>query len=307
MTARRLHNVDLNLLPALEALLEEGSVSKAARRIGLSQPALSHALARLRLHYDDPILLRAGSTMALTPLAERLRDELRTVLDRVEGVVHPRTSFDPTTSDAHFRIRALITIPWLPKLNALLRGLAPKMTVQIVTPASSVSDDLVRQLASGELSVAFVSARLIPEGVVHAPLADDSFSVLSRRGTRLTLARYLRADHVLVSPFGGRVGIVDEVLSARGMSRRCVVIVPSFAQVGDLVAGSDLLATVPSSIARSLASVHGLRVLSAPLELPTNRAALVWHPRTAHDPASRWFRAQLVASLPAEMRPSQLP
>lgn len=307
---RTLAAVDLNLLPILEALLEDANVSRAARRVGLSQSALSHALARLRDLFDDPLLVRSGSGMTPTPLAVRLRAELGHSLDAVEQVVRRGAPFDPALCSTVFRIRAVATELWLTRLNATLRADAPEVTVQVVHPPDGETvGDLVRALGAGDIGFAFVSGNLtLPATVREVALTAEAYQVIARAdhpaaSRVLTVRRYLALQHVLVAPRGDRTGVVDIELAVRGATRRIAVVVPSFADAGALVASSDLIATLPASIARQLAATHPLRLRAVPIALPPNRIRLVWHDRLDRDPAATWFRCALLAALPATVRP----
>lgn len=296
-----LANVDLNTLPLLEALLEECHISRAAKRVGRSQSSLSHTLARLRDHFGDPLLVRAGRSMALTPLGIRLRDHLRSTLDDVEAILYPTTDFDPALARLHFRIRAIVTTTWLPRLMNTLSRVAPSVTVEIVHPRDG-GPDYVRALARGDLNLAFGQRSQDPGLHVEAlpreryatvvrvdhPLVDDA----------IDLDTFCTVGHVEISPFAIGGNVVDRALAAAARTRTITARVAVFDHAGPLIQSTDLLCTLPVTLARYCASVHGLRCVPVPVEIPPTKVFMIWHERGDAAPAETWFRRMVRESLP---------
>ncbi|MCA9664868.1 MAG: LysR family transcriptional regulator [Myxococcales bacterium] len=319
-----LHRIDLNLLVALDALIRQRSVTKAAQRTGVSQSAMSHTLRRLRDLVGDPLLVRAKGGMQLTPRAEALATPLRSGLLALERALAEPEAFDASRSTRTFRLCSpdaydLLTMP---ALLARLRRDAPAVSVAVLPTPSALEG----ALESGDLDVAVVpvqlSARALPksaaddrsaatepaEPVGESPPADlvqrtllrDSLCCYLRvahpalgHSGRLSLTRYCSLAHVLVSPRGEGPGVVDVALAERDRQRRVAVRVPSFATALDIAASSDLVLTAPRSLQR-LASARGLVCCAAPLALPRHAVTMLWHARFSEDPAHRWFRQQLL-------------
>jgi DNA-binding transcriptional LysR family regulator len=291
--------LDLNLLVALDALLTERSVSKAAKRVGITQPSMSHALARLREAFGDPLLVRSGHILLLTPRAEEIVAPLGELMAGVNRLVQGRTAFDPTTATRTFVIAMndYGTLVVLPSLMAVVARTAPHVDI-VVRP---LSNDVAAALEQGDADVAIDFFGDLPGGLLRQTLFRERYVCLVRKGHRvanapLTLERYAKLDHLVVAPRGGHTGLVDAVLAKHGLRRRVAVRVPSFVAAPWLVAESDLILTAPERMAVRAAKVLGLRVLSLPERGPELAAAQVWHDRYHRDPAHEWLRASVVAA-----------
>jgi len=288
--------IDLNLLLVLEALLAERSVTRAGAAIGLSQPATSNALARLRAVLDDPLLVRAKRGMRPTPRAAALAGPLKQALTTLRHALAEVAPFDPASAQAMITL-GLTDYGALVVLLPLLRALhvrAPGIDVRVRAPAAGGAFEA---LAAGELDLALVRAGPVPPRFHHQRLFDDTMCSILRtrhplgRG-QLTAAKFLRAEHVVVS-FGEGRAPVDEVLQRRGLTRRIALYVPHFAVVPHIVLATDLIATIPERLARNFAILGGMRVVRTPFELPRFEMSLVWHDHHHEDPAHRWLRGLL--------------
>lgn len=291
--------INLNLLPALEALLLEGSVSAAARRAHVSQSAMSHSLAKLRELFDDPLFVQTGRAMVPTPRARQLAATLPTALDALTRAVATPEQFDPRTSRRTFRVATVdyFELAVLPDVLAHLRTHAPgvSLSVERFSPAS------VTALAAGEIDLALVgsSAPIPLAGLRRAVLYEDPFSVLVRKdhprvGRRLDLETYLSLGHVLVSVEGREDGAVDRALAKLGRTRTVALRVPSFVSAPLAVLSSDHLCTIASAVARRSHELFGLRVLAPPLALAPAGVVALWSRRAEADEGAAWFRGLLV-------------
>ncbi len=294
-----LRRYDLNLLVTLEALLDEGSVTGAARRLSLSQSAVSAALERLRQVFSDPLLVRAGNRMEATPFARRLQGPIKTALASVTLALALPQKFDPARARQHVRwgLSDYAGLLMLPALYAVLAREAPGISLEVIPKPS---DETLSRLVAGEVDLA--TAVDPPEGrdLFNAALAEESFVCVMRTGHplvtgRLTVKRLLEFPHVLVTAHGASAGLVDRALAARGVRRRVPVSVPGFAAAFALLAQNDLVAILPERISRSQAARYGLALRPPPLALPGYTLCIVWHQRTAHDAAHRWLRERLLA------------
>ena len=293
----KLSSIDLNLLLALEALLHAGNVTAAGRRIGLSQPAMSHALGRLRELLGDPLLVREGRTMRRTALGERIAPQLRELLAEIESVLLGHRRFTPADSTRSFRIAtndycgALL----VPALVADLRRTAPGVKVEFFAYRGYAP---AHELALGELDLALGVFLHVDHRLASQELFRDGFACVVRRGNprvgkELTLERFLELDHALITAPDYGPGIVDVALQARGLQRRVVARVPHFLVAPALIAKSDLILTLPQRVARAAARTHGLRLLAPPLELAPFAVQVVWHASSQSDPASLWLRQRI--------------
>lgn len=298
--------IDLNLIVALDALLADRHVTRAATRLGLSQSAASHALGRLRDLLGDPLLVRGpGGTMVPTPLAERIRPQLRRVLDDLATTLRGET-FDPATARHTFRIGAsdYVELVMLPKLAERIRRLAPNIDLWIHSFVERGDSelaigalDLVIGPASGT-APAMASPRAA--GIYEKVLFDESFTCIVRAkhpiaGSKMTLARYCEIPHLLVAPRGTPGSLVDDALAKVGKSRRVGLAVPHFLVVPYVIASTDLVATLADRVASLFAQTLDLVMMSPPLPIPKFRMAASWHERSHHDAPHEWLRQQILA------------
>jgi DNA-binding transcriptional LysR family regulator len=298
---RNLAGIDLNLLVVLDALLAERHVTRAASRVGLTQSAASHALARLRALLGDPILVRgAGGQLVATERARALAPQLRRSLDDLAIALRGEPPFDPSTARRTFRIAAAdyAELILLPPLLERLAGGAPGVDLWVV----QMPDDPARALAAGEIDAAIGvwPERPWPAGTYQKRLFDDHFRCVVRAGhpaakQRMTLARFCELPQLLVAPRGTPGSFVDTALERLGRSRRIALAVPHFLVAPHLIAASDLVVTLATRVARVFAEPFGLVLLPPPVELPGFTHSLVWHERGHRDAGQRWLRDQLVA------------
>lgn len=299
---------DLNLLLALDALLQEGSVTQAGRRLGLSTPAASHALGRIRAQLGDPILVRAGRRMVLTPRGEALRPLVRSVVEDARRALAPAAPFSPSTLERSFTVYTTdhVLLVLGAAVDRLLRAEAPGVALRFLP--SMAEDWIPLRDGAADLSVCVLGH--FPEEFRTRKLFTDRFVCAVREGhpgvgRRLTLERYLALDHLVVAPLGRR-SHVDEVLEARGLSRRIRRVVPYFLAGLHMAAASDDVLTVSDRAAAALAPALGLRLVEPPLPLRSYGLHLLWHPRLEEEPAHRWLREVFVRAA-AEAAPEGPP
>lgn len=291
-----IRKLDLNLLKALDALLTERSVTRAAERLALTQPAVSGMLTRLREQFDDPLFVRARHGIIPTARAEALAVPVREVLHSIEQMLQPQ-QFEPATAHLTLSIAATdyaqcaILVPYL----AVLRQQAPGVRV-VIRPVDQES--LQPAMERGELDMALVTPSSTPQGLHARRLFDEEYVCVMRAGhpdaapgKALPLARFCALEHALVS-LGGEPfsGVTDEALAQAGTARRVVLSVSSFLVLPEILAITDLVAVVPARLARQRS---GIICMQPPLPIPGFTKVLAWHARTQHDAGHRWLRELL--------------
>lgn len=297
----RLAGIDLNLLTSLDALLDEKSVTRAARRLGVSQPAVSHNLRRLRELLGDPLLVRTPAGMQATPRAIELRPAVRRALEAAEAVLQAAPAFDPARAERTF-VLAMADQPafvLLPPLIERLAAAAPGVTLQVRPPPT----DTTAVLGEGEVELAVGVFGDAPSGVRSEVLWVEQFACVVRRngpGTRgrFDLARFLARPHLQVAPRGLPGSPLDDLLARAGHQRRIAVVVPHFLVAPAIIATSDLVWTAPAGLAQVLARSYPLAVRPPPLALPGFTLAMRWHLRLDRDPGLAWLRDQLRRVVP---------
>jgi DNA-binding transcriptional LysR family regulator len=287
-----LHDVDLGLLPVLHELLRTRSTTLTAKRLGCTQSSASHALARLRAQFGDPLLVRVGRSLSPTRFAEELAPRLEAALGEVAGLFMARPAFSVATLERSFGFAGtdFSELLILPRLVRRLTREAPG--VDLVCAA--VGADVERRLQEREVDLAFGTQFRERAGLVVKKVAEDELVLLLRKGhpksARLDLARYAALGHVLVAPRGSAGGAVDLALEALGKTRRVVVRVGHFATAASLVADTDLVTAMPRSYAMAMQARLAVVVRPLPLDVPRFAFTLAWNEQLSRDPAHRWFR-----------------
>ncbi len=296
-----LEGVDLNLLPPLAALLEERHVTRAAERSGLSQPAMSRALARLRQALDDQLLVRDGTGYVLTPRAERIQRQLAGLMPRLE-VLFAAEVFDPATAEENYRI-ATTDYPLLlffPQAAREINKLSPHSTLRVEPYRDEVFDDMQH----GTLDLSFYGAAP-PSAFRHEVLFDDrcvcvmaADHPLAKR-KRLTLDEYLRCSHLMIDIIDGQQPVIDNRLRELGLARRGALTLPLFVGAPAALPESNLVATLTERLMDRYGDDPAIAVVRAPIELERMEYFMVWHPRLEHDPAQQWLRDTIRAVVAA--------
>lgn len=290
-----LRRLDLTLLLVFEEAMASGKLSAVARRLGLTQSAISHALKRLRDIFGDELFIRTPRGVQPTPRAVSLRAPLSEALRLIAGAVRPQ-AFDAAATDRTFRIAApdMETTLFAPVL--IRPGGGPGFVFRPLIRRAAIEALLAAEV---DLALGYTSER--PPGCESAVLFEEDYLVVGRAGhpalaRPLDLDSYTGAGHVLTAPGGTLGGVVDHVLKSEGRSRRVVVAVPYFLAALATVAASDLLATVPRRLALAYAAVFGLGTAEPPLAIRRFTVRMTWSRRSGSDPGVAWLRGQLMAA-----------
>jgi len=296
---------DLNLLPIFVALMEERSVTRAAERLGMTQPALSNALARLRATLGDPLFVRERYGIQPTPIALELAPGIAAALAQLDDAVLGQQVFDPDKAERVFTLapNGYVEFVLVPAIVARLRDVAPGITLRL-TP---YGNDLVETgVVSG--TTAMVLGRILdpPDSLVVQHLMDEGLGCVVRAdhpqvGDSLTREQFEAMRHVNVVPTGRMRAGLFQALDRQQLKRDVAISVTNFFAVGEMVAVSDYCATLPRLICRRLAKDPRFKVLDAPVDLGSFPVQMGWHVRYRHDPAHRWLRG-LVAETAQRLR-----
>ncbi|MDX2204099.1 MAG: LysR family transcriptional regulator [Hyphomicrobiaceae bacterium] len=299
-----LFRVDLNLLVVLKTLLETRSVTRTAERSGMSQPAVSRALAKLREIFNDALLVKSGTVMRPTIRAGALLEPLRMALAGVTDVLAARPPFDPPSTERVFRIATTdygATVI-LPRLAGLMFAVAPRASLEVVP----VDAQTIKTLGETDVDLALYSDSPVPPNLRTRDLFRETFACLVRNGHpalhvsgrgRMRIEDYVSASHILVTVTGGRTGPVDKALAALGHSRHVAVRIPYFATAALVAASSDLVLTIPHRAARNFSNDSRLCLVKPPLELSSFGYRMVWHEKAHAEPDHEWLRRLILQSV----------
>jgi DNA-binding transcriptional LysR family regulator len=289
---------DLALLATLDALLQEESVSRAARRVGLSTPAMSHALARIRERLGDPVLVRSGRAMVLTPRAQAMKARVHAVVTEAKQTLESERPFVARELARTFVVRASDYVATVlgPAIDRVLAKAAPLVTLRFV-PNSP--EDPAKLRDSADLAVGIYGD--LPAEMRQRQLLTDRFVCVVRRAhptvrEKISLDQFVSLPHVQVAPRGTPGGYIDDVLRDAGRARRVQHAVPFFLAALHLTSKTDYVLTVPERLATRMAPCLDLRVLEVPLSLRPYALSLVWHPRFDADAAHRFVREAFVSA-----------
>lgn len=293
-------NIDVRLLRVFLALMAERSVSRAADRLGITQPAVSQTLARLRALFADPLLLRSRGGMIATERAQELEGSVRAILAEYERMLAPPDKFDPASSTRRFVITAPEYAEHLlvPKLLAQLRSEAPRVRVEVRAPQPERAVEL---LENGEVDVRVAWLVAPPSSLRSMPLFQDRIVCMASREHpqirgSISLDQFLGLPHIrplaTARPTSARV--LDEAIEREGRKLEQTFYVQNFLTIPSILAGTDMISTLPSRLAATFTAQHSLQVLEPPLRLPRVRYAAYWHERSQKDSGHRWFRGMLL-------------
>lgn len=288
--------LNLNQMGALDALLTECNVRRAAQRVGVTQSAMSHALRQLREALGDPLLVRSGNRMIPTPRAEAIRIPLHHALVDLHAAVATRPRFEPETSQRRFTIACsdAVAVTLIPALARRLARAAPHVALELRDPPDGVAE----LLESGELDLLISPIRPRAPGMKARALYTSGWTVVCKRrhphlDRPLDLDLYCELPHAIVGR-GRGPGVVDDALGKLGRSRRITLVIPYFMATSAILERTEHLITLPEGLARQLVRGRRLEPHDCPVRLPTGRVHAIWHERFDQEPGARWLREQLI-------------
>ena len=300
--------IDLNLLIAFESLLDERHVGRAAKRVGLSQPAFSNAISRLRVRLDDPLFVRTSHGMMPTPRAEQLGGPIRSALAQLRQTLEAPQSFDPSASAQRFRIGLSDDVE-LRLISLLARSMLSGGLQLQTRRLEGIFSIPETELRNGTLDLAigyFPDARSLAPSFLMETLSEERNVVIARRGhpafkRKLTLERLTKLDHAAVIYRNEPWGLIDNELAARGLRRRLRLALPHCLSVLHAVAASDLIACIQESVVKLFGAPLGLASCPEPMGLPPFTLRMVWHRQRNDDPAQLWLRNQIQREIGARV------
>lgn len=290
--------IDLNLLVVLDTILTEGGITRAAHKLNLTQPAISHALGRLREVFGDPLFVRDGRTMRPTPIARSLAEPVRRALRGLELSLTEIESFDPATSQRRFTIgvRDVLEATLLPPLMRAIQRVAPQVEIAaLMVPRS----ELEAELAAGRIDAALDVRFPMSEGVRRLHIAEEAIVVVARKRhpvvkKGLDLDTFLGQEHIVVSSRRAGAGPVDQELTRLGLTRKVRLRCQHYFAACRVVAMTNLILAMPEHYAAIANKRLPNQIVPLPLEMPPLDAWLYWHSDVDRDPANRWLRELLV-------------
>jgi DNA-binding transcriptional LysR family regulator len=288
--------VDLNLLKAFDALMSERAVTRAAGRIGLSQPAMSHALSRLRSLFADDLFVRTPDRMEPTARAREIAPLVSTAIEHIEAALNLGVGFDPAKSTGIFTagMAEYAEVALVGRLAKSFARQAANATLRL-TPVTGI--EAAERLDSGAIDVAVAHLRALPAHIDSIVLLHDPFVLITRRDHPAarppSIEEYAALNHVLVSPRGDIIGAVDRALADFGLKRRIALLVATYLALPSALAASDLVATVPRRTAEQIAAIAEIEIIPLAMDLSVP-VSMAWHRRATSEPAQVWFRSLLI-------------
>ena len=289
-----IRSLDLNLLVVFDAMLKHQNVTKAAEAMTLSQPAMSAAISRLRVLFDDPLFVRTGSGMAPTPKAHALSPSVRLVMQTIQTDILRPKKFDPSASDRTFTLVTpdIAEVNFLPRLLSALAEKSPHLNLKtLAMPREAAADSLAS--GSADMAIGYFPD-LHKAGFFQQKLITNSHVCLVRKkhphvGEKITQAQFMQASHAVVKP-DGREHLFEKFLQTKGIQRRVVVELSHFMSLLPIIETSNLVATVPKDLAEFFVQHGDVRYVPTPMKSPVIDVHLFWHQRFQKDPAHMWMR-----------------
>ncbi|WP_164848492.1 LysR family transcriptional regulator [Halobacteriovorax sp. HLS] len=296
-----INGMDLNLLLVFNALIETKSVSKGAKLIGLSQPAMSHALNRLRLILDDDLFLRTPKGMVPTPKAEGIKDIIASSLGQLESGLFSAEQFDPHTHKKRFTITSsdcecMTFIPYL--ISSILKN-SPGMSLDFRHPTL---ETFYSDLDSSKVDLALGVGLRPRNNLVIQKIFDEDYICLTRKDNplvqdKISLGEYLKLEHINIDPLGGRRGIVDNALAKIGVQRNIRVSIPQFSLSPWIFLNNNLIVTIPKTLGLEFQKILPVKSFEPPVEIQSLEGHMMWHKRNDNDPAHKWLRKKIIQSV----------
>ncbi|MCH8620881.1 LysR family transcriptional regulator [Undibacterium sp. TS12] len=293
-----LSRIDLNLFTVFVAIYTEGSVTRASQQLNLTQPAISHALNRLRQLFNDPLFVRQGQAMVSTPLARNIIEPVRLALRGLEVTLTENEQFDPAQASKQFNLalRDVLESTVLPPLMESITRQAPLINLAAIQVERR---ELVSELAAGSLDLAIDMLLPLPNEIRRQKIEQDTTVVLARRNHpvirgKLSFDDYLQAEHILASSRRKGMGLEDFELSRLGLQRKIRLRCQHYFAACRVVSQTDLLLTMPEAYARIANQQFDNQILPLPVTMPSWDVYLYWHQNVENDPANRWLRQQVI-------------
>lgn len=288
--------MDMRLLTIFDEIYKTKSVTRAGQNLDLPQTSVSLALGRLRQQFNDPLFVRTSKGMEPTPHARELVKPLRQALQILQAATRQQVVFDPARSERKFRISMtdFSHLEFLPSLINRVNELAPSVQIEILR----ITPDTASLLESGDSDLAVGFMPELEAGFFQQNLFQQNFACVVRKahpriGARMTEGLYKRESHVVVTAAGTGQELVEKTLARRGIQRNIALTLPTLPGLGNLLANTDLVATVPVRVAQTLVRIAQVKLLAPPIAFPSFMIKQHWHERYQHDPANRWLRSQM--------------
>ena len=301
-----LSKVDLNLFVVFDTIYAEGGITRASRRLNLSQPAISHALGRMRLMFDDPLFIRHGHAMTPTPLARRMIEPIRQALQGLEVTLNKVDRFDPAAATKRFVVGMRDALESA-VLAALMRNVAKEAPYIDINVVRTERRDIERELSAGTLDLALDVMLPLPEDVRRQHLGVEWLTIVARRRHprirgQPTLDTYLAQEHIAVSSRRRGLSAEDFELGRHNLRRRVRLRCQNYFAACQVVRDTDLILTMPQGHARILNAHFGNQLMPFPLKVPAFDSYLYWHANAEADPANAWLRQQIARTLQGLVR-----
>lgn len=288
--------MDMRLLTIFDEIYKTKSVTRTGQNLDLPQTSVSLALGRLRQQFNDPLFVRTSKGMEPTPHARELVKPLRQALQILQAATRQQVVFDPARSERKFRISMtdFSHLEFLPSLINRVNELAPSVQIEILR----ITPDTASLLESGDSDLAVGFMPELEAGFFQQNLFQQNFACVVRKahpriGARMTEGLYKRESHVVVTAAGTGQELVEKTLARRGIRRNIALTLPTLPGLGNLLANTDLVATVPVRVAQTLVRIAQVKLLAPPIAFPSFMIKQHWHERYQHDPANRWLRSQM--------------
>jgi len=295
--------IDLNLFVVFDAIYSEGNLTKAANVLNLSQPAVSHALARLRTNFDDALFTRQGNAMHPTAVAKNVIADVREALHQLQLTLVQSKQFDPSTTRKHCAIslHGSLEASYLPFLMAKISNEAPQINL---TSTRVRRSDLENKLASGDIDLAIDILLPVNENILHTQIEQDQLVVVAAKNhplikESLSLENYLTQTHILVSSRTAGPGIEDFELGRLGLQRKVGLRCQHYFSACRVVESSEMLLTLPESAAKMFAQTMTITLYPLPVDLPSIDVHLYWHMNVNKEPANKWLRNKILMAASA--------
>lgn len=288
--------MDMRLLAIFDEIYKTKSVTRAGQNLDLPQTSVSLALGRLRHQFNDPLFVRTSKGMEPTPHAKELVKPLRQALQILQAATRQQVVFDPARSERQFRISMtdFSHLEFLPLLINRVNELAPSVQIEILR----ITPDTASLLESGDSDLAVGFMPELDAGFFQQNLFQQNFACVVRKthpriGARMTENLYKRESHVVITAAGTGQDLVEKTLTRQGIQRTIALSLPTLPGLGNLLANTDLVATVPVRVAQTLVRIAQVKLLAPPIAFPSFMIKQHWHERYQHDPANRWLRSQI--------------